>query len=78
MQWAKGRYDDICNQLKPFLIQSGFQPSKSKFVPVGAMSGVNLVNRESTDAEALNGWYTGPTLIDLLGGFQRTDLYFFR
>ena len=31
------------------------------------MSGVNLVSREGQDAVALNAWYSGPTLIELLG-----------
>ncbi|TCD66818.1 Hsp70 suppressor, GTPase facilitates ribosomal subunit dissociation [Steccherinum ochraceum] len=66
VQWQKDRYEDICNQLKPFLVQSGFHPSKTKFAPVGAMGGINLVNREGPDAEPLRKWYKGPTLVDLL------------
>ena len=31
------------------------------------MSGVNLANREGQDAVALNNWYSGPTLVELLG-----------
>lgn len=31
------------------------------------MAGVNLVNREGQDAVALNNWYSGPTLVELLG-----------
>lgn len=37
------------------------------FVPVGAMLGVNLVDRTSPEASALSRWYKGPTLVDLLG-----------
>ncbi|KDQ64952.1 hypothetical protein JAAARDRAFT_117557 [Jaapia argillacea MUCL 33604] len=66
VQWEKDRYNEICDLLRPFLLQSGFQPSKTKFVPVGAMSGVNLVNRDGTDASLLSKWYKGPTLVDLL------------
>lgn len=69
MQWEKSRYEEICDLLRPFLQQSGFQPSKTKFVPVGAMSGVNLVRREGSDAAALDKWYKGPTLVDFLGRF---------
>ena len=69
VDWSKDRYGDICNQLKTFFVQSGFQTSKTHFVPVGAMSGVNLVNREGQDAVALNAWYSGPTLVELLGPF---------
>ncbi len=67
MDWSKDRYEHICHQLKTFLVQSGFQTSKTHFVPVGAISGVNLVNREAQDAVALNNWYSGPTLVELLG-----------
>ncbi|KAL0580789.1 hypothetical protein V5O48_001254 [Marasmius crinis-equi] len=66
VEWDKSRYDEIRDFLKPFLIQSGFQPSKTKFVPVGAMLGVNLVSREGETGIKLNAWYDGPTLVDYL------------
>jgi elongation factor 1 alpha-like protein len=69
VDWSKERYEDICHQLKPFLVQSGFQTSKTHFVPVGAMSGVNLVSRKGQDAVVLDSWYSGPTLAELLGPF---------
>jgi len=65
--WSQDRYDEICEAMKPFLVQSGFQPSKTKFVPVGAMQAVNLLGRKGEDAKELNEWYSGPTLVDLLG-----------
>lgn len=64
--WSQERYEDICSLLKSFLSQSGFHPSKMGFVPVGAMLGVNLVDRTSPEASALSRWYKGPTLVDLL------------
>ncbi|KAI0254205.1 P-loop containing nucleoside triphosphate hydrolase protein [Lactifluus subvellereus] len=70
VDWSKGRYEDICHHLKPFLVQSGFQTSKTHFVPVGAMPGVNLVSRNGQDAVALNSWYSGPTLAQLLDRLQ--------
>lgn len=69
MEWAKSRYDEIVNLLKPFLVQSGFHPSKTKYVPVGAMAGVNLLKRDGPDAAALNKWYNGLTLVEMLGRF---------
>ncbi|KIY45914.1 hypothetical protein FISHEDRAFT_48274 [Fistulina hepatica ATCC 64428] len=66
VNWDRIRYDDIVSQLKPFLLQSGFQASNTNFVPIGAMLGVNLVNREDEEASLLNAWYHGPTLVDLL------------
>ncbi|KAI0751443.1 EF Tu GTP binding domain-containing protein [Daedaleopsis nitida] len=65
VEWAKSRYEEICELLKPFLIQSGFHPSKTKTVPVAAMEGVNLSQREPVNC-ALYTWYKGPTLVDLL------------
>ncbi|KAH9978126.1 EF Tu GTP binding domain-containing protein, partial [Lactifluus volemus] len=70
VDWSKERYEDICHQLKPFLVQSGFQTSKTHFVPVGAMSGVNLVSRKGQDAVVLDSWYSGPTLAELLDRLQ--------
>jgi len=49
------------------LIQTGFSPQKTSFVPVGAMQGINLVSLEESDAEPLKAWYKGPTLCDCLG-----------
>lgn len=67
VEWRQDRYDEICGALQPFLLQSGFQAGKTKFVPVGAMQGVNLANRSGDDVKELNKWYKGPTLVDLIG-----------
>ncbi|KAH8830632.1 EF Tu GTP binding domain-containing protein [Flagelloscypha sp. PMI_526] len=66
VNWSQDRYKEILDYLKPFLLQTGFQPSKTKFVPVGAMDGVNLIGTEGEVASSLREWYTGPTLVDLL------------
>ena len=66
VEWAKSRYDEIVELLKPFLVQSGFHPNKTKFVPVAAMDGVNLARPEPADCP-LYKWYKGPSLVDLLG-----------
>jgi elongation factor 1 alpha-like protein len=65
--WDQSRYTEIVDTLQPFLLQTGFQTSKTKFAPVAAMTGVNLVNREGLDGAELRKWYKGPTLVDLLG-----------
>ena len=39
------------------------------FVPVGAMEGVNLAQREPAESPLFQ-WYKGPTLVDLLGMSQ--------
>ncbi|KAF9468903.1 EF Tu GTP binding domain-containing protein [Collybia nuda] len=70
VEWSDIRYEEICSLLKPFLLYSGFNPTKTKFVPVGAMQGVNLVTCESEDGKSLRQWYKGPTLVDLLDLLQ--------
>ena len=67
MEWDKDRYEEICEVLRPFLSQTGFNAAKAEFVPVGALLGVNLVERKGEEAANLDAWYKGPTLVDLLG-----------
>jgi elongation factor 1 alpha-like protein len=64
VNWDQDRYDDIVDELKPFLASAGFAAGKTTFVPLAAMDGVNVLN--NTD-ETLKEWYTGPTLIGVLG-----------
>ncbi|KAK0242421.1 P-loop containing nucleoside triphosphate hydrolase protein [Armillaria nabsnona] len=65
IQWDQGRFKEICKLMRPFLVQSGFHPSKTQFVPVGAMDGVNLAEKP-TQVEEFTSWYQGPTLVDCL------------
>jgi elongation factor 1 alpha-like protein len=64
--WQEGRFNTICEQLKPFLTQVGFNASKIAFVPCAAFSGENVASQKS---DALTVWYRGPTLLEQLGGF---------
>ncbi|KAJ2933483.1 hypothetical protein H1R20_g3626, partial [Candolleomyces eurysporus] len=66
VDWSKARYDEIVGLIKPFLLQSGFHPSKTSFVPVGAYDGINLLSLTEPGATGLKAWYSGPTLVDLL------------
>ncbi|KAG0699857.1 P-loop containing nucleoside triphosphate hydrolase protein [Suillus ampliporus] len=66
VNWDQSRFEDICALLRAFLVQSGFPSSKTSFIPVSAMQGVNLVGRTNPDALALSKWYKGPMLVDLL------------
>ncbi|KAJ3734405.1 P-loop containing nucleoside triphosphate hydrolase protein [Lentinula guzmanii] len=77
VQWSKSRYDEICDFLRPFLVQSGFHPSKTKFAPVAAMQGVNLVTLNGEAAQELRQWYDGPTLADYLDQLEppARDIY---
>ena len=38
------------------------------------MAGINLVEREGEEAEALKAWYSGPTLVDYLGMYSASGL----
>ncbi|KAH9927121.1 EF Tu GTP binding domain-containing protein, partial [Epithele typhae] len=69
VEWSRARYVEICELLKPFLAQSGFHPSKTKFVPVAAMTGVNLAQAEPKGSPLFE-WYKGPTLVDLLDALE--------
>jgi len=71
------RYDEIESTLRPFLVQSGISPSKTSFVPVSAILGMNLIGREGEDAKHLNEWYSGPTLVDCLGMFFGSIFFLF-
>jgi len=62
--WSRQRFNEICAILQPFLVQSGYQPSKLSFIPCAAMKGVNLTKNESPELKA---WYDGPTIADQLG-----------
>ncbi|GAA5983246.1 hypothetical protein JCM10908_000210 [Rhodotorula pacifica] len=63
VRWSQSRFEAIREQLQPFLTQTGFQPAKVAYIPVGAMSGENLVARSN---EILQAWYEGPTLVEQL------------
>jgi elongation factor 1 alpha-like protein len=67
VNWDQSRFEEICGLLRAFLVQSGYPSSKSSFIPVSAMLGVNLVNCTGPNALGLSKWYKGPTLVDLLG-----------
>ncbi|KIJ56595.1 hypothetical protein M422DRAFT_22749 [Sphaerobolus stellatus SS14] len=65
VNWDSDRYEAIVEDLRPFLIQAGFSPQRTKFVPVSAMTGINLVQRV-IDPVGLAAWYNGPSLVELL------------
>ncbi|KAH7105560.1 P-loop containing nucleoside triphosphate hydrolase protein [Auriculariales sp. MPI-PUGE-AT-0066] len=70
VEWSQQRYDEICTKLSQFLQQTGFQASRTKFVPVCAMGGINLVNGSGDDVKALTQWYSGLSLIDCLNELE--------
>lgn len=69
VEYSQARYDNICEQLKPFLQQCGFDMSRHvQFVPCAALAGENLRQRSSNGM--LASWYTGVTLFEALDHLQ--------
>jgi len=66
-KWDRTRYEEIVDVLRTFLKETGFHSSKVSFVPVAAFTGVNLVELRSPEGDPLRAWYSGPTLVALLG-----------
>ncbi|GAA5901072.1 uncharacterized protein JCM6883_004743 [Sporobolomyces salmoneus] len=70
VDWSEKRFESIKLQLWPFLTtEIGFLPSNLHFVPVGAMSGENLVEARNP---ILKSWwaYPGYTLVETLDHLQ--------
>ncbi|GAA5854346.1 hypothetical protein JCM8547_001788 [Rhodosporidiobolus lusitaniae] len=67
VEWSKKRFDAIEAVLRPFLEEVGFNLPRDAFVPVGAFSGENLVER---GVDALRMWYDGATLVEKLDQLQ--------
>lgn len=79
-KWNQQRFQDIQQQLKPFLKASGFNLKRVKFVPVSSFYGINfLLSKKSSSSTSistekdhenmLRKWYTGPTLIEAMNQF---------
>ncbi|GAA5880026.1 hypothetical protein JCM16303_004442 [Sporobolomyces ruberrimus] len=70
VDWSQKRFEAIKSQLWPFLTtQTGFTGTNIHFVPVGAMSGENLVEARN---EVLKSWWSEPghTLVETLDLLQ--------
>ncbi|CAD6573330.1 MAG: translation termination factor GTPase eRF3 [Tremellales sp. Tagirdzhanova-0007] len=71
VQWDKGRYDEVCTKITPFLKSLGFNPKTDlTFIPVSAQIGENMkekVNKKTAP------WYDGPSLLDYLDSMQIMD-----
>jgi elongation factor 1 alpha-like protein len=63
VDWSQDRYDEIVEALRPFLASAGFAAAKTVFLPLAAMEGLN-VTQKNLPQEA--SWYTGTTLVDAL------------
>ena len=54
--WSKPRYDELIQQITPYLKQIGYKEDQIQFVPLSALKGLNLSNRDS-QPEQLKQWY---------------------
>lgn len=63
VDWDQWRYDSIVSSLKPFLAAAGFSGARTTFLPLAAMRGANILQRDMPEEAE---WYKGPTLISAL------------
>ncbi|EPY53838.1 elongation factor 1 alpha like protein [Schizosaccharomyces cryophilus OY26] len=67
ISWSSDRYFEIKSSISDFLVRMvGFKEENVHFIPVSAVSGVNLIEKQSSP---LYNWYDGPTLIEVLDNF---------
>jgi peptide chain release factor subunit 3 len=68
VKWSKDRYTEIIASLKPFILSCGYDPEKDcTFVPISGLNGDNLKDPVS---KTVCGWYTGPTLLEILDDLE--------
>lgn len=61
IDWYKGRYSEIVNELQMFYDKLGFKSDSISWIPVSSVTGEGLVT-EHTSID----WYNGPSLLDML------------
>ncbi len=61
--WKQARWDQIRQELTPFLKQNNYTEDDIFWVPISGLTGQNIV--EPIDSSVC-GWYKGPTLLDIL------------
>jgi len=61
VKYAKGRFDEIVNEVKGYLKKVGYKPMKIPFVPISGWAGDNMIERSTNMA-----WYKGPYLLEAL------------
>lgn len=71
VQWDKGRFDEICGKIKPFLKSIGFNlKTDVTFIPVSAQMGQNMKDRLD---KSVASWYDGPALLEYLDDMEIMD-----
>ena len=73
VDWSQIRYNEIVNELKPFLKATGFKSNNIRYVPVSGLGGENLVVRNSNGP--LSSWSGtwGPTLAECINEYKPSN-----
>ena len=64
VSWSEKRFNEIRKKLDTFLRQVGFKEDDLHYVPCSGLAGENLSEKPN---HASASWYTGPTLVDIIG-----------
>ena len=64
--WSYDRYNHIKERILPFILRSGFNAKRVRFVPVSGLTGENV----DTSRDKNLTWFKGPTLIEAIDNFQ--------
>ena len=67
VDYSQAVFDGIVAEYGEFLDNLGVQPER--FIPISAREGVNLTRRSDEAA-----WYDGPTVLEQVDTFQKTDI----
>mmetsp|Transcript_21612 Transcript_21612/g.30209 ORF Transcript_21612/g.30209 Transcript_21612/m.30209 type:complete len:555 (-) Transcript_21612:140-1804(-) len=71
VEWSKERYDQIVNELSPFLKQVGYNPAADvTFVPISGIKGLNLKDPLPSNVCP---WFKGPSLLQVLDEMKPLD-----
>jgi len=65
-KYSKDRYEEIRNQVSPFLSKIGYNLDQIPFIPISGYEGDNIIERSAN----LN-WYNGPTLLEAFDKMRR-------
>lgn len=70
--WKKERYDQIINDLGPFLKATGYADEDITYIPISGLTSDNINSK--VDGSVCN-WYNGPTLLEVIDGIQLMPRY---
>lgn len=61
--WKRQRYDQIKEDLMPFILSVGYKEEDLFWVPISGLHGINIKDRVEPK---LCSWYKGPSLLEIL------------